>query len=72
VEEYQGVRRSLWDLVEGQKRNTAQLERIGTAMKQRWDLERENGKEESRDEEKRSESSPSKSQEEGTPSSTSY
>ena len=28
VEEYQGVGRSLWDLVAGQERNTAQLERI--------------------------------------------
>jgi len=35
VEEYRGVRKSLWDLVEGQKRNTAQLERIGAAMEQR-------------------------------------
>jgi len=33
VEEYRG---SLWDLVEGQKRNTAQLERIGAMMEQRW------------------------------------
>ena len=32
VEEYQGVRKSLQDLVEGQKRNTAQLERIGATM----------------------------------------
>ena len=32
VEEYQGVGKSLWDLVEGQKRNTAQLERIGIMM----------------------------------------
>jgi len=29
VEEYRGVGKSLWDLVEGQERNTAQLERIG-------------------------------------------
>ena len=28
VEEYQGVRKSLWDLVEGQERNVALLERI--------------------------------------------
>ena len=36
MEEYQGVRKSLWDLVEGQKRNTAQLERIRrTEMMQR-------------------------------------
>ena len=35
VEEYQGVGKSLWDLVEGQKRNMAQLERIGATMEQR-------------------------------------
>ena len=33
VEEYWGVGKSLWDLVEGQERNTAQLERIGATMK---------------------------------------
>jgi len=38
-------------LVEGQERNTAQLERIGVMMERRWSLEEENGKEESRDEE---------------------
>ena len=32
VEEYWGVGKSLRDLVEGQERNTAQLERIGAAM----------------------------------------
>jgi len=35
VEEYRGVGKSLWDLVEGQERNMAQLERIGAAMEQR-------------------------------------
>jgi len=35
VEEYQGVEKSLQDLVEGQERNTAQLERFGAAMEQR-------------------------------------
>jgi len=35
VEEYQGVGKSLRDLIEGQKRNMAQLERIGAAMEQR-------------------------------------
>jgi len=35
VEEYQGVGKSLQDLVEGQERNTAQLERIGAVMEQR-------------------------------------
>ena len=33
IEEYQEVRKSLRDLVEGQKRNMAQLERIGAIMK---------------------------------------
>jgi len=28
IGEYQGVRKSLWDLVEGQEKNTVQLERI--------------------------------------------
>ena len=51
MEEYRGVRRSLWDLVEGQERNTAQLKRIEVIMEWRWGLEEENGKEESRDEE---------------------
>ena len=32
VEEYQGVGKSLRDLVEGQKRNTAQLKRIGATI----------------------------------------
>jgi len=35
VEKYQGVRKSLQDLVEGQERNTAQLEKIGATMEQR-------------------------------------
>jgi len=35
VEEYRGVGRSLQDLVEGQERNMAQLERIGATMEQR-------------------------------------
>ena len=36
VAEYRGVGKSLRDLVEGQERNTAQLERIGAAMERRW------------------------------------
>jgi len=32
VKEYRGVGRSLRDLVEGQERNTAQLERIGATI----------------------------------------
>jgi len=35
VEEYRGVRKFLHDLVEGQERNTAQLERIGATMEWR-------------------------------------
>ena len=70
VKEYQGVRKFLWDLVEGQERNTAQLERIGAAMERRWGSEEENGKEESRDEEEGSENGPRESQEERTPPST--
>jgi len=49
----------------------AQLERIGAMMEQRWSLEGENGKEESRDEEKGSEDGPRESQERETPLSTS-
>jgi len=71
VEEYRGVRKSLQDLVEGQERNTAQLERIGAAMEQRWGLEGESRKEENGDDMEGSEDGPRESQEEGTPSSTS-
>ena len=35
VEEYRGVGKSLWDLVEGQERNMAQLERIGAMMERK-------------------------------------
>jgi len=49
VEEYRGVRKSLRDLVEGQKRNMAQLERIGAVIEQRWGSEEESGKEENGD-----------------------
>ena len=41
MEEYRGVGKSLWDLVEGQERNMAQLERIGVTMEQRWGSEGE-------------------------------
>ena len=71
VEEYRGVGKSLWDLVEGQERNTAQLERIGAAMERRWGSEDESGKEENGDEEEGSEDGPGESQEGGTPSSAS-
>ena len=71
VEEYRGVGKSLWDLVEGQERNTAQLERIGATMEQRWGLEGESGKEENRNDTEGSEDGPGESQEEGTPSSAS-
>ena len=49
VEEYWGVGKSLRNLVEGQEKNMAQLERIGAMMEQRWDLEGEVRKEENRD-----------------------
>ena len=71
MEEYRGVRKSLRDLVEGQERNTAQLERIGAAMEWRWGLEGESGKEEDGDDVEGSEDGPGESQEEGTLSSTS-
>ena len=71
MEEYRGVGKSLWDLVEGQKRNTVQLERIGTIIEERWSSEREIGKEESRDDTERSENGLRESQEKGTPLSTS-
>jgi len=57
-------------LVEGQERNTAQLERIGAAMERRWRSEEESRKENG-DEEEGSEDGPGESQEGGTPSSTS-
>jgi len=71
VEEYRRVRKSLRNLVEGQERNIAQLERIGAVMEQRWSLEGEVGKEKSRDNMEGSEDGPRESQEERTPSSTS-
>jgi len=71
VEEYQGVGKSLRDLVEGQERNTAQLERIGAAMERRWGSEGESGKEESGDDVEGSEDGPGESQEGGTLSSAS-
>ena len=70
VEEYRGVGKSLQDLVEGQERNTAQLERIGAMMEWRWGLEEESGKENG-DEGEGSEDGPGESQEGGTPSSAS-
>ena len=56
--------------MEGQERNTAQLERIGATMERRWGSEEESG-EEDRDDEEGSEDGPRESQERGTPSSTS-
>ena len=71
MEEYWEVRKSLWDLVEGQERNTAQLKRIGAAMEWRWSLEGEVRKEKSGDDAEGSEDGSGESQEEGIPSSTS-
>ena len=62
VEEYWGVGKSLQDLVEGQERNMAQLEKIGAAMERRWGSEEESRKE-NRDEEEGSEDGPRESQE---------
>ena len=70
MEEYRGVGKSLRDLVEGQERNTAQLERIGAAMEWRWGLKEESGKK-SGDEEEASKDGPGESQEGGTLSSAS-
>ena len=70
VEEYRGVGKSLWNLVEGQERNTAQLERIGAAIERRWGSEGESRKE-SGDDMEGSEDGPGESQNEGTPSSAS-
>ena len=71
VEEYRRVRKSLRNLVEGQERNIAQLERIRAVMEQRWSLEGEVRKEKSRDNMEGSEDGPRESQEERTPSSAS-
>ena len=71
VEEYRGVGKSLRDLVEGQERNTAQLERIGAVMEWKWGSEGESGKEENGDDAEGSEDGPGESQEGGTLSSAS-
>ena len=68
VEEYQGVRKSLRDLVEGQERNTAQLERIGAVIERRWGSEEESG---NGNEEEGSEDGTGERQERRTPSSAS-
>ena len=57
--------------MEGQERNTPQMERIGAAMEQRWGPEGESGKEESGDDTEGSEDGPGESQGGGTPSSAS-
>jgi len=71
VEEYRGVGKSLWDLVEGQERNIAQLERIRATMEWRWGLEGAVGKEKSGNDTEGSEDGSRESQEEGTSSSAS-
>ena len=63
VEEYWGVGKSFWDLVERQ-------ERIGAVMEQRWGSEEESGKENGNEEEG-SKDGPGESQEGGTPLSAS-
>jgi len=47
--------------VEGQKRNTAQLERIGATMEWRWGLKGESGKKENRVDSEGSEDGPGES-----------
>jgi len=54
-------------LIESQERNTAQLERIGAVIEERYSLGEVNRKEESENEEKGSKDGPGESQEEGTP-----
>ena len=71
VEKYREVGKSLRNLVEGQERNTAQLERIGAAIEQRWGSEEESRKEESRDDAEGSKDGPRESQKGETPSSAS-
>ena len=66
VKEFWGVGKSLQDLVEGQERNTAQLERIGATIERRWGSEGESRKEENGDEEEGFENGPRESQREGT------
>jgi len=61
IEEYQGVGKSLWDLVKGQERNMAQLERIGATMEWRWGLEGVVRKEESIDDVEGSKDGPGES-----------
>jgi len=49
--EYWRVGKSLWDLVESQKRNMAQLEKIEAVIEWRWGKKKERKKEENEDEE---------------------
>jgi len=53
-------------LVEGQERNTVQLERIGTAIELRWGSKEENRKKENEDDEGDSKDGSRESQEERT------
>ena len=71
VEEYWSIGKSLQDLVKGQKRNTAQLVRIGTIVEWKWGLKedlqgdrKESENKENRDEEEKSKDNPRESQEE--------
>ena len=59
-------------MVENQKRNTAQLAKIGAIVEQRWGFEGENKKKESRDDKEESEDGTRESQEEVTSSSAFY
>ena len=55
------IEKALWELMEDQERNTAQLERIGAVMEQRWGSEEVVRKEESRDDTEGSEDGPGES-----------
>jgi len=57
--------------VEDQKRNTAQLERIGAVIERRWGSEGESRKKESRDDTEGFEDGPRESQKKRTPLSVS-
>ena len=64
VKEYWSIRKSLQDLVEGQKRNIAQLARIGTTVDQRWGLKKEEDGNNKKGSEERSEESQEEMKEE--------
>jgi len=79
VKKYQEVRKSLQNLVKGQERNMAQLEKIKAIVEQRWgskkglqSYRKKSEVEEDRNDEEGSEDGPRESQEERTLLSVSY